>query len=148
MLYVYIVCVHIQNHGVVECKYLPFSTKHWGLVCCEINQKFKKPTTQYCFSIIILCLWSHLWISIWTQRKLLGKPQLLRLPCERHAGVWQWGLLRTGAALWRRISFQVFPRLKNQSLRVTVVEVYQLSIAFVDAKMDHRWGCFKYCVGI
>lgn len=27
MLYVYIVCVHIQNHDVVECKYLPFSTK-------------------------------------------------------------------------------------------------------------------------
>lgn len=27
MLYVYIVCVHIQNHGVVECNYLPFSTK-------------------------------------------------------------------------------------------------------------------------
>lgn len=86
MLYVYIVCVHIQNHDVAECKYLPFSTKHWGLVCCEINQKIKKPTTQYCFSIIILCLWSHLWISIWTQCKLLGKPQLLRLPCERHSG--------------------------------------------------------------
>lgn len=52
MLYVYIVCVHIQNHGVVECSYLPFSTQWWGLVCCEINQKFKTTTTQYCCSIL------------------------------------------------------------------------------------------------
>lgn len=58
------------------------------------------------------------------------------------------GPAKDSAALWRRISFQMFPRLKNRSLRVTVVEVYQLSIAFVDAKMDHRWDCFKCCVGI
>lgn len=27
LLYVYIVCVHIHNWDVVECNYLPFSTK-------------------------------------------------------------------------------------------------------------------------
>lgn len=45
------------------------------------------------------------------------------------------GLLRTGAALWRRIPFQVFPKLKNHSLRVTILEVDQLSVVTMQRRI-------------
>lgn len=45
------------------------------------------------------------------------------------------GTAKTGTALQRRIPFQVVPRLKNHSLRVTVVEVGQLSIVSMQRRI-------------
>lgn len=125
---------------------LAFFYQIMRLVCCEINQKFKKTTAQCCFSILkssSLCVVSQ--INIQTQCKLPGKAQLLRLLCDGGSGTYRCVTVGTGrqvrAALWKTVSFQVYPRLKNHPWVGSTVDC-------LNAKMDHKRDYFKRCVRI
>lgn len=90
ILYVYTVCVHIRNHGMVECNYFLFLPNRKGLVCCEINQRFIKLCSGEAYWTIP-CLYSSLLTlqSNSSLRKLIperianvdSKQQLLRSFC-------------------------------------------------------------------